>query len=293
MKINKKFTSNNFSLKNIKAGKIININLMKWILLFISVLIVAFPLYATFVNSFKHSNAVLRNPFALPLNFTFDNYKYIFSSPNVPLFEMYKNTILITSISLGLILFTAPLAGYYLARTSNKISKYLTIFFLAGLMVPRQITLVPLVNMFVSINLIGKLSGMYVFYLGNQSVLAVFMYSRFIKTIPYSLEESALIDGANSFQIFWRIIFPLLKPITATMIVFIGFFIWNDFMTPLLLLKGTLTITMGIYSAIGPYSAEWGRVFAFVIVSAFPMLMLFAFFQSWFIKGLTSGAVKS
>lgn len=263
-----------------------------YVILVLTVILFTIPLYCTVTNSFKFTDDIIRNPFALPMNFTFGNFQDIFANPNVPLFEMYKNTFTITVLSLTMIVLTAPLAGYYIARNNTKRSNFVLIFFMAGMMVPPQLTFVPIVKMFISLHLMGKLISLVLFYMSGSTV-AILMYSKFIKTIPYSLEESAIIDGASRFRVFWQVVFPLLKPCTATVITFNGLSIWNDFMTPLILLRGKLTITMGIHTAIGPYSANWGLVFAFAIISALPILILYIWLQKWFISGLTAGAVKS
>lgn len=252
------------------------------------------PLYSTIINAFKEYDDIVSAPFSLFTRLSLDNFKIAFTNPNTDILLMYRNSIIITTVSLAILLVITPMAGYYLARTNDKKSRFLMMLLLAGLMIPDEITLIPLVRMYVSADLIGKLPGMFIYYAGHNSVVAIFMYSKFIKSIPYELEESALMDGASRFRVFWQIVFPLLKPCTATVLVFVGLHIWNDFMIPLYLLKGTgsLTITLGIYTALGPFSSNWGQVFSFVIIAAAPIVIMYIFMQKWFISGLTSGAVK-
>ena len=255
---------------------------------------VFFPLYMTLINSVKFSQEVVRNPVGMPAVFTWENYIYAFTSPNIEIFRMYRNSLTITLWSLALILFCAPMAGYYLARTKNKLARFLALYFLMGMMIPQQIVLIPLAKLYGAWGLIGKPVGMFLFYLASNSAFSIFLYSKFIKTIPIELEESALLDGASQFMVMWRILYPLLKPCTATALVFVGLHVWNDFLNPLILLgqSNGITITVGIYKAIGPYSADFGHVFAFVIVASLPILLLYLFMQRWFISGLTAGAVK-
>ena len=117
------------------------------------------------------------------------------------------------------------------------------------------------------------------------------MYTNFIRSLPKELEEAAAIDGAGKFTLFWKIIFPLLKPCTATIAIFVGLGVWNDFQTPLLLGQ-VKTITVGIYTAVGPHSANWGIVFAYVLFAALPVIIAYLCAQKNFVEGLTMGALK-
>jgi raffinose/stachyose/melibiose transport system permease protein len=117
------------------------------------------------------------------------------------------------------------------------------------------------------------------------------MFYGCINTVPTELDEAAAIDGAGPMRTFWSIIFPLLKPCTTTVAIFIGLSMWNDFMTPLIIGQFK-TITVGIYTAIGPYSSDWGTVFAFVLVGSIPIIVAYLIAQKQFISGLTAGALK-
>ncbi|MCT4543466.1 MAG: carbohydrate ABC transporter permease [Vallitalea sp.] len=265
----------------------------------IVILIVGFlmfiPLYICIINSFKSTEDIIRNPFSPFVDLTFNNIKSVFINPNMNMLNMYKNSFSLVIISLVIILIITPMAGYYIARSSKKKGRLILTIYLAGMMIPPQVMLIPLVKIYSNLGLLGSFTGMYVFYSGAFVSIAVMLYSKYIKTIPYELEESACIDGANPLMVFLRIIFPLLKPVTATVAIFVGRAIWNDFLMPLYLLggKGSETVTTGIYKAIGPYSADWGTVFATVFVSAIPMVILFLSMQKYFMGGLTDGAVKS
>jgi len=117
------------------------------------------------------------------------------------------------------------------------------------------------------------------------------MFTNYIRSLPADIEEAASIDGATKWQTFWLVLFPLLKPCTATVSIFVGLGVWNDFMTPLLLGQ-VQTITVGMYTAIGPHSADWGLVFAFVLFATVPVIIAYLCAQKQFISGLTSGAMK-
>lgn len=272
-------------MKNLSA-------ILKHSFLAVVVLIIIMPLYSVIINAFKETRDIVRTPFLMN-NLTLDNFKHVFSSQN-NILSMYSNSITITGVSLILVLIIAPMAGYFIARRNSKWASLFLIFFLVGIMLPDEVTIIPLVGMYVQLGWIGKLYGMIIFYVGAKLAVSIFLYKQFLATIPYELEESALIDGAGQFRIFWQVVYPLLAPVTATLVVFVGMHIWNDFLMPLYLLQGSgsRTITVGIYSAIGDYTENWGHVFAWVIAASAPILVLFLMAQRFFIEGLTAGAIK-
>ncbi|HZG55559.1 carbohydrate ABC transporter permease [Paenibacillus sp.] len=258
----------------------------------IAVFIVVVPLYSVLLNSFRGTRDIAQAPFRFS-NLTLDNFAHVFGSQN-DIFRMYGNSLTITGISLICILVIAPMAGYYIARSGTRLAPFLMVFFLVGIMLPDEVTIIPLVTMYVKLEWIGKLFGMIVFYVGSKLAVSIFLYKQFIATVPYELEESAIIDGAGQLRTFWGIVYPLLLPVTATLVVFVGMHIWNDFLMPLYLLQGvhSRTITVGIFSAIGDYSENWGHVFAWVVAASAPILVLFLLAQRFFIEGLTAGAIK-
>jgi raffinose/stachyose/melibiose transport system permease protein len=272
-------------MKNVHA-------ILKHSFLTVMVLIILIPLYSVVINSFKETSDIVKTPFLL-INPTLNNFKHIFSSEN-NIFSMYFNSITITGISLILILVIAPMAGYYIARTKSRWASILLIIFLTGIMLPDEVTIIPLVDMYSKLGWIGKLHGMVIFYVGSRLAVSIFLYKQFISAIPFELEESAIMDGAGQLRIFWKIVYPLLTPVTATLIIFVGMNVWNDFLMPLYLLQGveSRTITVGIYSAIGDYSENWGHVFAWVMAASAPIVVLFFMAQRYFIEGLTAGAIK-
>lgn len=259
------------------------------VLLVITVIAFAVPLYISFINAFKTTESIIRSPFS-PTHITLENIRLAIVNPYVSILGMYKNSLTITICSLCTIMAISPMGAYYIARTTPRRSSLLTLFFLLGMMIPPQIRIISLVRLYVDTHLIGTILGLIIFYSGNS--LAIIILTRFIKTIPIQLEEAASIDGASNFIIFWKIIFPLLKPALASVLIFNGRMIWNDFMTPMLLLKNTMTITLGIVTAIGPYGSNWGQVFAYVLLSVLPVLILYLSMQKYFITGITGGAMK-
>jgi len=253
--------------------------------------IVAIPLYITLVNVFKTTDAISANPISIPFPPTLENIKAVISSPNVKLGEMYFNSVCITLFGAGICILVSSMAAYYLVHLNNKKGKILYVYFLLGLMVPYAIVYVPLVSMFNKLGITGNLPSLILVFVSGSISFSVFMFYNYIRGIPRELEEAAIIDGAGQFTVFFRIIMPLVKNCTVTVAIFIGLSMWNDFLTPLLIGQ-VKTITVGIYTAIGPYASNWGNVFGYVMFATLPIVIVYLLAQKQFIAGLTSGAIK-
>lgn len=249
------------------------------------------PLYLTVVNAFKPGNAVMTSPLSLPIPPIFDSIKSILTNRSNNILSMYGNSLILVLFAVPINVAVSALASYYIARNKSRTSRFLGLYFLAGLMVPYVIVYIPLS---ILVRVLGLSFGVpllvFIFISGGIS-FATFMYTNFIKGIPLELEEAAALDGASKFYTFWKILFPLLKPCTATVVIFNGLSVWNDFMTPLLLGQ-VKTITVGIYTAIGPHSTDWALVFGYLLFAMLPIIIAFLFMQKQFIAGLTAGAAK-
>jgi raffinose/stachyose/melibiose transport system permease protein len=170
----------------------------------------------------------------------------------------------------------------------------LTLVMLCGLMIPPQVILIPVSKVLQFAHLMTTLQGLVLFNVGYYIPFGVFVFAGFIRGVPVELEEAAAIDGASRFQIFWQIVFPLLRPATASVLIFLGVWIWNDFIDPLIILgpsQGT-TVTTGIYRSIGQYQVDFGSVFALMFLGTLPVLAFYLALQKHFVKGLTGGATK-
>ncbi len=267
----------------------------KWIkniLVFVFAMLYIAPLYIAVVNSVKPYNEIIKSPLSLPAVFTLQNFKDAFDRSNMP--ELYKNSIMITVSAVVLLVLLTSMAAYIIARRTGPVYRGLYVFSLAGIMIPPVVTLIPSIQTLSALRLLYTMPGLLLFYAGTYFSTTIFLYVNFIKTIPQSLDESAFIDGANPFTTFFRIIFPLIKPCTASAVIFLGMWIWNDFLNPMYILgfRGGRTITTGIYNAIGAHTSMWNLVFANVMLASLPIIILYLSMQKLFMQGLTSGAVK-
>lgn len=266
-------------------------NVLQTVFLFLLAIIVILPIYIAVANTFKPSDIILDQPLSLPIPPTMENITAVLKSPNTDLLEMYTNSVVLMVAGSVITVIVSSLAAYYLARVKTKFAGMLRVYFLIGIMVPYVIVYLPLCILLRNLGIpFGVPVLIFVFASGNIS-FSTFMYTNYVHSLPIELEEAASIDGAGKLRTFVTILFPLLRPCTATVAIFVGLGIWNDFQTPLLLGQ-VKTITVGIYTAIGPHSANWGMVFAYVFFAAAPVIVAYLCAQKNFISGLTAGALK-
>lgn len=256
------------------------------------VAVYAIPLYIAVVNSVKSYDEILLNPLALPTKLYFENFTNIWIEANMP--RLYFNSIVITGCSLALVVLITSMTAFVLSRKKGK--RYIVIqsFFLLGLMIPVQMILIPSIKTMQFYGLFHTLAGMILFNGAVYFSTAFFLYYEFFKTLPLEIEESAKIDGAGRFTIYSRILFPLLKPCTSTVMIFTGMWMWNDFLPPMYLLNAERgsTITTGIYRSIGQYVTNWNLVFSAVILASLPIIIMYLLMQKQFVSGMAAGAVK-
>jgi raffinose/stachyose/melibiose transport system permease protein len=258
-------------------------------------LILLVPFYIALVNAFKTKVDILSHPFSLPFSrLTLDNFQRSAITPSFNIFKAYGNSILITTVSVVLLILICSMMSFVFARMKNRFLSISYLLLLSGLMIPPQVILIPLVKVLAKLGLMFTPQGLILYNIGFYVPFTVFMYVGFIRSLSRELDESAKIDGAGQLLIFWRIIFPLLRPATASAIIFLCLWIWNDFINPIIILGSTkgYTVTTGIFRAVGQYSTNWEDIFALVVMASAPIFLLYLFMQRQFIAGLTEGSVK-
>jgi raffinose/stachyose/melibiose transport system permease protein len=184
--------------------------------------------------------------------------------------------------------------SYWIGRRGDRTATLIYLALLAGLMVPPQVLVIPVVKVLDAIGMLFTFQGLVAYDIAVFLPFTTFVYVGFVRTVPRELDEAAAVDGANRLTTFWRVVFPLLRPATASLAVLLAVFVWNDFVNPLVLLggAGAYTVTTGIYRAVGVYSSDFGQVFAFIQLAGAPMLALFFLAQRYIVGGLSGGAVK-
>ncbi|MFP3126060.1 carbohydrate ABC transporter permease [Ectobacillus funiculus] len=250
------------------------------------------PFYYVVSNSLKSFSEILMNTSALPSVLQFKNYVNAFQQMDY--LKVFMNSLMITVASNILIVVFCSMAAYMLVRTKKKISNIIFMTFVAAMVIPFQSIMIPLVKVAGNFGLLNSLWGLVFMYLGFGSGMAIFLYHGFMKGIPVELEEAAIIDGCSPFGVFWRIVFPLLKPITVTIIILNSLWIWNDFLLPMLVLQDPelRTIPLATFFFFGQYTKQWDLALAALVISIIPLLIFFFSMQKHIIKGITSGSIK-
>jgi len=256
--------------------------------------IFAVPLYVAVVNVVKDGPQISKSPASLPIPPTLANIRAALGRPDHLFWVSLTNSLIVTSLSIAILTVLSAMLGHYIARTRGRWTRALTLVLLSGLMIPPQVILMPVTQVLRLLGLMTTVPGLVLFNVGYYVPFGVFVFTGFVRAIPVELEESAALDGAGRFQTFWRIVFPLMRPATASVLIFLGVWIWNDFIDPLIILgpsQGT-TVTTGIYRSIGQYQVDFGAMFAMMFLATLPVLIFFLALQKHFVKGLTGGAVK-
>jgi raffinose/stachyose/melibiose transport system permease protein len=252
------------------------------------------PLYVVLANTFKSGPDIAPSPMSLPVPPTLDNLTAVMSRPDRLFWASLANSLIVTSLSVVVLTLLSAMLGHYLARTHSRWARAATLVLLAGLMIPPQVILLPIVRVLRLLDLMTTLQGLILFNVGYYVPFGVFVFAGFVRTIPRELEESAAIDGAGPLRAFWKVVFPLLRPASASAVIFFAVWIWNDFLNPLIILgpsQGT-TVTTGIYRAVGQFQVDFGTMFGLMFLATLPPLVFFLALQKHFVKGLTGGAAK-
>lgn len=268
--------------------------ILKYLFLVLGCLVIAAPLYVTIITAFKTREESTVNFFSFPSQFYLVNFREIIEKQNY--FRYLGNTVIITVCSLILMALVIPSLSYALSRNMrrSKFYRFSYIYLVIGLFVPFQVVMIPLVKIASSFHM-SNIWGLIVLNLVFALRDGVFLFVAYMDSVPRELEESAFIDGAGVVQTYIRIVFPLVKPMTATIMILNGLSVWNDFMLPLLLLnksKDSWTLQLFQYNFKTTYSFDYNLAFASFLLSMLPVMVVYVFAQKYIIQGLTTGAVK-
>ncbi|WP_213525065.1 carbohydrate ABC transporter permease [Paenibacillus sp. J31TS4] len=265
---------------------------LKYLILALFTFLSIYPIFLMIMSSFKTNMEIMTSPLGLPKSFTLDNYIEVWKQ--VHFSDYFLNSLLVSSVSVFLILLVSSMAAFYLSRYTFKWNGMLLFFFMLGLMLPMKLAISPLYMMMLKLNLLDTLTSLIIVYVAGHISFAVFVFYGFFRTLPKELDQSARMDGCNGFQVYYKIVLPLMRPALATVSIVDLIGIWNDFFYPLIFIKSTElgTIPLGMLTLFGEHDTDWNLLFCGLTLSSLPMILAFLFASRQFIEGMTTGAVK-
>jgi len=277
------------------AGRHLLLEICAWLLGILMML----PIYIMIVNSFKGRREIFTNTFGLPKSWSFEFYAKAMEKMNF--LTAFKNSLIVTVVSIGLIIILSAMTSWMLVRMNNKLANFVLLVFVATMLIPFQSVMIPLMQYMsswdipaIGFSMVNTHYGLIFMYIGFGLSMSVFLYHGFIKGVPIALEEAAMIEGCGKWKTFWKIVFPMLVPITMTVGILNLLWIWNDYLLPSLTLSSpTLrTIPLSTFFFFGEFTIQWNLAMAGLVVSIIPVIIFYLFAQKYIIKGVMAGAVK-
>lgn len=269
------------------------LTLVREVLVILAALVMMSPFYLLIATALKPQEELLTtSPLAWPQRATLDGFVTLFTDAGTgSIWQGLLNSIVITAGSVCLLGLIASVTAYVLARKLSRLSAALFYLCVAGVVVPPQLGLIPIYVSARTLGLLGSHWGMVILYGGMLLPLAIFLYGGFVRALPRDYEEAATIDGASRWQVFSRIVFPLLSPATGTVAILTGLIVWNDFFSALIFLMGSgaQTLPVVMYAFVGSLTSRWDLIFGTVIISMIPILVFYLFAQKKFIQGFAGG----
>lgn len=257
------------------------------------VLIILYPFMVMLLVSLKDTKEALISPNSIPDKLMWENYLKAWKSMNYP--KVFANTVYITVTSLAGIILFSGICSYVIAWSRHKkFYNGVYLLFICGIMIPFYTALVPLTKLMTNLHLNNSLTGMILFYIGRNMPMAVFLYTGFIRSVSVEILEAGRVDGAGVWKLYWRIMFPIMKPITSTILVLDALGIWNDYLFPKIMLIGkdlrTITLAQAYFK--GENSGMMNLTFAAYILTIIPVILFYFAFQKNIVEGVAAGAVK-
>lgn len=249
------------------------------------------PFLIILFGSFKTRSEIFNNPIGWPSQLMLDNYRTAWEEMDFG--NSFMHSLVITVVSVFLIVLISAMAAYGLSRLPSKFSKFVYYLCAVLMLVPFQTVMIPLVTMFGSFNLLSQ-TGLIIMNIGFGLSMSIFLFYGALQSVPASLDEAAMLDGASPFRAFWQIIFPSLRSTTSTVVILNAIHIWNDYLLPSLVInsEGNRTIPLTMYNFFGEYTVQWELALAGLVLSILPIIILYIFLQRHIIQGVTDGAVK-
>jgi raffinose/stachyose/melibiose transport system permease protein len=250
------------------------------------------PLVLMISSSFRPNSDLITDPLGAPWPVTFENYETAWTDGNFATY--FLNSLLVTAGAVVLSTTVATMAAYALARSRSRIFRGIESLFLSGLMLPIHLAILPIFYLFDGVGLIDSRMGLALMYGASGVPFSIFVLTTFFRQLPIELEEAAQLDGASTWQTFMRIMVPMVRPALATVAIFRFVPIWNDFLFPLVLLRSDdkYTLPVGLTAFFGENEANYAAIFAGLVITTIPLIVLFLLATKQIVAGLTAGMSK-
>lgn len=266
------------------------LRMVKIVILWCLSILVFVPLLIIVFNSFKTQGEAVSMRFALPTEWVPSNYSTVMEQVNI--FQAFGNSLVISVGTVIVATIGAALAAFVMNRRKTKLHRFCYLFFLVGLVAP--LNMVPAVLVLQKLHLMNTLYGLILLYSALVIPFTIFLYYGFIGTVPKEIDEAAIIDGCTAGSLFWKVVFPLLKPVTVTVVILNFMNAWNDFITPFYVINESkkMPMTTMVYSFFGQFQRSWNLVCVIMVMILVPIIIVYAIGQKYIIAGMTAGAVK-
>ncbi|MFA6847971.1 MAG: carbohydrate ABC transporter permease [Lachnospiraceae bacterium] len=258
----------------------------------LAIIIFIFPFYFMFINSLKDRREANNLSIAFPTSIHWENYLDVLKNNNYQVLIAFKNSFLIMLFAVAVLIIVCSMAGYVVQRRNDKVVNIISTLVMLGLMLPPAI--LPTIKLLQQLHIYKTMFGIVMIEIALQTPFTLMLYRGFVASVPKELEEAGYIDGCTNFQVFFKIVFPLLKPVSATVIILDAVTIFNDFQNPLYFFNGSknATVQLTLYNFMGQFASEYNLLFADVIIITIPMLIIFLIFNRKIVDGMVAGAVK-
>lgn len=260
---------------------------------------VVFPMVWIAYSSLKDDRAIFRDPFALPAFGQLHTENYSSAWRSARFSDYFSNSVVVTVASVVLIVGLGAMAAYALARFYHPAGRAVFWLFLAGLMIPAQLAVIPLFFEMRSLGLLNSKLGLILVYTANGLPFAIFILAGFFRSLPRSLYEAAVIDGCNEFSAFWRVLLPLARPGLVTVAIFQFIGVWKEYFFAFMLTGGdttnsarTLPLGLANLSITSQFRSDFGMLFAGIVLVTLPILLVYVLLQRQIVKGVAAGALK-
>ncbi|WP_394926102.1 carbohydrate ABC transporter permease [uncultured Robinsoniella sp.] len=267
------------------------LSVLKYIFIYMIALLIILPILYMFLSSFKNPGEV-NKMVSLPSGFYLENYKSVFQNDTAV--RSFANSGIISVFTIGIDIFLCALASYAMARRKEKYFSFLYLLFLSAMMIPVVANLPSIYSIILKFGLKDTKTALVLIYAATQIPMGILLFTGFIKGIPKELDEAAIIDGCGYLQRFFKVLFPLMKPVMVTYALTTLVYVWNDFLMPLMVISSEKKkpITLAVYSFVNEHQTNFGAIYAMLVVAVVPPILLFVLLQKQFYQGGAAGAVK-